>query len=100
MNLVVRTAAQLADVLEVSEKTVRIRLKSLNDELKEYGAEVLSKARFGYKLSVIDDKKFESLERAEENNQNYIPDSGKELDIRRLYGDYRRAGTGTGSGRS
>ena len=73
-----RTAAQLADELEVSEKTVRIRLKSLNDELKEYGAEVLSKARFGYKLSIIDEKKFDTLERAEETGENYIPDSGKE----------------------
>lgn len=73
-----KTAAQLANVLEVSEKTVRTRLKSLNDELKEYGAKVLSKARFGYKLSIIDEKKFHMLDKVEDTDKNYIPDSGKE----------------------
>ena len=74
-----RTAAQLADGLEVSEKTARLRIKSLNEELEEYGAEVISKARFGYKLYIADQEKFNKYEReADEAAENFIPDTGEE----------------------
>lgn len=74
-----RTAAQLADGLEVSEKTARLRIKSLNEELEEYGAEVVSKARFGYKLYITDQEKFNKYEReADEAAENFIPDTGEE----------------------
>ena len=47
-----RTARQLAGQLGVSEKTVRTRLRELNDELEKNGAKVVSRARFGYRLEV------------------------------------------------
>lgn len=49
-----RTARQLAGQLGISEKTVRTRLRELNDELEKNGAKVVSRARFGYRLEVVD----------------------------------------------
>lgn len=73
-----RTAAQLADALGLSEKTIRLRIKDLNEELVTYGAQVSAKARFGYRMEITDEKKFESLELENETQQEYIPDTGEE----------------------
>lgn len=73
-----RTAAQLADALGLSEKTIRLRIKDLNEELVVYGAKVSAKARFGYRMEITDQKKFDLLEIEEETNQDYIPDTGEE----------------------
>ncbi len=73
------TAIQLADILAVSEKTARLRIKSLNEELEIYGASVISKPRFGYKLCTTDQEKFDQFKKTcEKENDNYIPDSGEE----------------------
>lgn len=71
------TASSIAKELEVSEKTVRTRIKLLNDEIENNGAQVISKARFGYKLNITDQKKFDKLFSTEEKTV-YIPDNGKE----------------------
>lgn len=71
-----RTAQQLADQMGVSEKTARIRLHELNDQIAGHGARILSKARFGYRLEVTDRELFEEYQRKEEES-NKIPDSGK-----------------------
>ena len=55
-----RTARQLAGQLGVSEKTVRTRLRELNDELEKNGAKVVSRARFGYRLEVVNPVPFEA----------------------------------------
>lgn len=55
-----RTARQLAGQLGISEKTVRTRLRELNDELEKNGAKVVSRARFGYRLEVVDPVSFEA----------------------------------------
>ncbi len=55
-----RTARQLAGQLGVSEKTVRTRLRELNDELEKNGAKVVSRARFGYRLEVVNLVPFEA----------------------------------------
>lgn len=73
-----RTAARIADTLGLSEKTIRLRIKDLNEELVTYGAQVNAKARFGYQLEITDPEKFELLEIEEETEQNYIPDTGEE----------------------
>lgn len=74
-----RTAAQLADGLQVSEKTARLRIKALNEELVEYGAEVISKARFGYKLCITNQEKFNVYEKkTEKPAESFIPDTGEE----------------------
>lgn len=73
-----RTAAQLADALGLSEKTIRLRIKDLNEELVTYGAQISAKARFGYKMEITDEEKFELLELEERSEQSYIPDTGEE----------------------
>ena len=44
------TAEMLAKKLQISEKTVRIKIAELNKELENTGIKVVSKARYGYIL--------------------------------------------------
>ena len=62
-----RTAQQLARHLDVSEKTVRIRLRELHAELAGHGAGIMSKARYGYRLEVTDPVAFEIWQKEEGN---------------------------------
>lgn len=71
-----RTAAQLAELSEVSEKTVRIRLGELREELKAHGACIQSKARYGYRLVIEDQEKFDAYNNLE--NQISIPETSQE----------------------
>lgn len=71
-----RTAAQLAELLNVSEKTTRLRIKELNSELRMYGAKIVSKPRFGYQLLVEDAEKFERL--TEEETSRFLPETEQE----------------------
>lgn len=70
------TAAQLAEALNVSEKTARLRIKELDSELSAYGAKVISKARFGYQLLIEDENKFKNVK--EEENKSFLPETGRE----------------------
>lgn len=70
------TAAQLAVALNISEKTARLRLKELDGELAKYGAKIVSKARFGYRLLIEDENTFKNLE--EEEKQSFLPETGQE----------------------
>lgn len=70
------TAAQMAQVLEISEKTVRLRIKELNKNLAFYGAKVVSKARFGYQLVVEDEEQFCLLPKQE--TEKAIPETNQE----------------------
>lgn len=73
-----RTAQQLADHLGISEKTVRIRMRELNDELEKNGARIVSKARFGYRLEIVDPERFEVYQRENEQESGQIPDNASE----------------------
>ncbi len=74
-----RTAQQLADHLGVSEKTVRIRLRELNDELEKNGARIVSKARFGYRLEITNQERFEEYRDERESGESgQIPDNASE----------------------
>lgn len=53
-----KTATYLADRMEISEKTVRTRIKELNMLIKENGAEIVSKQRCGYKLKIHSPQKW------------------------------------------
>lgn len=48
------TSSELAEALNISEKTVRTRIKELNYVLKKNGAIVRSKPRYGYIIVVLD----------------------------------------------
>ncbi|MBU5478105.1 helix-turn-helix domain-containing protein [Eubacterium sp. MSJ-13] len=79
------TASNIAEKLDVSEKTARTRIKLLNDELEDNGAQIISKARFGYKLNITEQEKFDKLFKKEESDKtSYIPDNGN------VYVAYRR----------
>lgn len=71
-----RTAAGLAELLDISEKTARLRLKELDQELENHGAKVISKARYGYQLVVEDEDRFHNL--TETEDKPHIPETGKE----------------------
>lgn len=71
-----QTAQNLADKLSLSEKTVRTRIKSLNEELANYGAQVISKQRYGYILEVSDAQKFVQV--SYDRNQHEIPENTEE----------------------
>ncbi len=73
-----RTALALAERLGVSEKTVRLRLKDLGSLLADHGAQISSKARFGYILQIDDKKKFDEYIKKESEETGYFPEREKE----------------------
>lgn len=73
-----RTAGELARRLGISEKTVRIRIKELNQELEPCGACVVSKARFGYKLCVEDAAAYGKILPEERTEEAAVPETGEE----------------------
>ena len=56
-----QTALDIAEKLNVSEKTIRTRIKDLNETLKNHGARIISKQRFGIKLEIVDEKLFQEF---------------------------------------
>lgn len=73
-----RTALALAEGLKVSEKTVRMRLKELGGLLEDHGAEISSKARFGYILRIHDQDKFDAYKKTEMGKKDYFPERENE----------------------
>ncbi len=69
-----RTASALAEQLKVSEKTVRLRLKDLSGLLEGHGAEISSKARYGYILRIHDQEKFDAYIKKERDNTEHFPE--------------------------
>ena len=53
-----RTADSLAEMLGVSEKTTRSRLKELDENLKACGAAIEAKPRYGYRLQIMDEEAY------------------------------------------
>jgi lichenan operon transcriptional antiterminator len=75
------TAEVLAQALRVSSKTVRNQIKILNEELKEYDAQVESKHGTGYRLLIQNPdrvKELEDLMWKQEIEQTAIPNSSEE----------------------
>lgn len=72
-----RTAGQLSQHLGVSEKTVRIGIHELNTRSAEWGGKIVSKARYGYRMEILDKERFEESQiRMEKKGQ--IPEGGQE----------------------
>ncbi|MCI8400714.1 MAG: transcription antiterminator [Lachnospiraceae bacterium] len=53
-----KTTIVLSALLKASDKTIRNRIKELNDELKNHGAHIKSKQKFGYILVIDDEEKY------------------------------------------
>lgn len=58
-----KTASELAVENKVSEKTIRMRIKSLQSILNECGAEITARPRKGYQLDIHDRGKYEKWKR-------------------------------------
>ena len=56
------TAEKLAKELNVSEKTVRIKIQELNNELEKTGVKIISKPRYGYTLLCDDSKDIKAID--------------------------------------
>lgn len=52
-------SSQLAEHIHVSERTVRNRMKELSEELPQYGANLIAKPKYGYKLEILDPIKYQ-----------------------------------------
>lgn len=74
------TAKEIASKFKISEKTIRNRLKDLNNILQKYGASIESKPRYGYKLIVTDISKYIELKKiiANSSENNKIPNNTEE----------------------
>ena len=73
-----RTAVTLAKEMSISEKTVRIRVKELNELLAAHGAAVLSKPRYGYLLKVSHPAEYLAYRKEQAEPGDRIPDKKKE----------------------
>lgn len=74
-----RTAQEIADRTHVSEKTIRLRIKELNDFLEKYGAKITSKQRYGYKLQISDEYKYEKYRRGlKKEDSEQLPSTSSE----------------------
>lgn len=69
------TAENLSHLTGMGVKTVRIKIGMLNDQLAPYGACVVSRAHYGYKLSVSDADAYEHLARGFSREPEKIPDT-------------------------
>lgn len=75
------TSDKLADMLKISLRTVRNRIKELNYSLKDCGAFIDAKPRYGYRISIRDSALYHEFR--EECKREYIateqiPSTGKE----------------------
>lgn len=73
------TASELANILDLNEKTVRTTIGNMRDSLDEYGIEIESKTRKGYHLLIYDKEKYQAFINNDEwLSKNDIPNNSKE----------------------
>lgn len=73
-----KTSVQLAELLAISEKTVRTRIKELNTILIEHGAKISSKQRYGYILSIDEPQKWMDFVSQKDNIFDNTPVNSEE----------------------
>lgn len=66
-------AAKLAELLKVSERTIRSDVSTINTQLHAYGAQIRLKRKAGYYLEITDPKAFKQLEE-KCHQERIIPD--------------------------
>ncbi|MFZ7133352.1 MAG: BglG family transcription antiterminator [Eubacteriales bacterium] len=68
------TAKKIANTLDLGEKTVRLRIQDLNIVLRSNGAEIMSKAHYGYKLKIFNEDLYNNfLKNLNTNISDTIP---------------------------
>jgi len=73
-----QTAVELADMIGVSEKTVRTRMKELNGTLAAHGAGVISKQKLGYLLRIDDTAVYAVFLSAIGTKEQQLPSNAEE----------------------
>lgn len=69
------TASELAERLLLSEKTIRNYIKEINQQIKEYQAEVISKHGYGYLLKVKDSNAYSKLFASNGDEDEHLPEN-------------------------
>ncbi|MDO5409054.1 MAG: BglG family transcription antiterminator [Lachnospiraceae bacterium] len=72
------TAASLAQKLQISERTVRTRIKQIQELEAEIGCKIISSPRWGYRVTVCDRMKFEKELQRMEKGTEQIPQNLEE----------------------
>lgn len=72
------TAGDLAEKLDLSERTIRTRVKELDDILRQNGAYIESKPRFGYRIVIEDSEAYGHLLENKERDEGFLPNSTEE----------------------
>lgn len=69
------TSDKLADELQIGMRTVRKRIKDLNDILKDCGACIEAKPRYGYRLIIQERDRFQDFLKEDQTDpmQETIP---------------------------
>lgn len=74
-----KTAAELAKMIGVSEKTVRNLIKEINAVIREHGAEIEAKQKYGYHLEIRDETLWiDFLSRSRKNSGMEVPHNANE----------------------
>ncbi len=68
---------ELAKRFNVSTRTIRSDINELNEQLSAYSAQILYERGIGYRLKIDDEKQFTTLIGKKED-ENHIPQTGKE----------------------
>ncbi len=73
------TANEIAEMNKIGEKTVRTRIKEMQNEVERNGAEIISKQRMGFLLKINDEKMFDNWKtKVEEELNKTLPNSSQE----------------------
>ena len=72
-----KTTSQLSKETGLSEKTIRNRIKKLNEKLRESGAFIESKTNRGFRMIISDDTSFNNWEKKTYLNTRIHPDDHK-----------------------
>lgn len=67
------TSEQLAATLEVSSRTIRTDLKELRSILLKHGADIITKPKYGSRLIIQDQAKYDALLKGLETKQDELP---------------------------
>lgn len=73
------TSSTIANELHLSERTIQTLIKQMNEDKVLYGAEIISKKRYGYCLNVFDLKQYQCyLKFSDDFDKEDIPNSQNE----------------------
>nr|WP_314466256.1 PRD domain-containing protein [uncultured Clostridium sp.] len=76
-----RTSKYIGEILGISEKTVRTRIKELEEEIFAYGAVIISRPRYGYCLEIKEPDLWEEYKRKRYEDSSAVPvDSNERIE--------------------